>query len=92
MNQPGAAQCLVVNPLVYHWHEDMTLDGVEVDADAVIATGSFTGLQGKEGASYSFADDRRHGSPDENWFTFTTVTNAGVDLVTPDMSKFVPAP
>lgn len=60
--------------------------------DAVIATGSFTGLQGKEGASYSFADDRRHGSPDENWFTFTTVTNAGVDLVTPDMSKFVPAP
>lgn len=59
--------------------------------DAVVAQGSFTGLQGKEGVSYSFADDRRHGSPDENWFTFTTVADGGTELVPPDLSKFVPA-
>ena len=59
--------------------------------DGVIAIGDFAGLQGKEGAHYHFADDQRHGSPDENWFTFITVENDGADLVLPDMSTFKPA-
>tara|TARA_A100001391_G_scaffold145276_1_gene102902 strand:- start:31330 stop:32544 length:1215 start_codon:yes stop_codon:yes gene_type:complete len=59
--------------------------------DGVIAIGDFTGLQGKEGAHYHFADDQRHGSPDENWFTFITVENDGADLVLPDMNAFQPA-
>lgn len=59
--------------------------------DGVISVGDFTGLQGKEGAHYHFADDQRHGSPDANWFTFITVENDGADLVLPDMSKIKPA-
>lgn len=59
--------------------------------DGVLAIGDFSGLQGKEGAQYHFADDQRHGSPDENWFTFITVENDGADLVLPDMSTFKPA-
>lgn len=59
--------------------------------DGVIAIGDFTGLQGKEGAHYHFADDQRHGSPDADWFTFITVENDGADLVRPDMSTFKPA-
>ncbi len=59
--------------------------------DGVLAQGTFKGLQGKETASYSFADDKRHGSPDQDWFTFTTVANGGADLVPPDLSQFVPA-
>lgn len=41
VNQPGAAQCLVVNPLVYHWHEDMTLDGVEGHVQAAYYRGKW---------------------------------------------------
>lgn len=59
--------------------------------DGVLAQGEFKGLQGKETASYSFADDKRHGSPDQDWFTFTTVANNGVDLLPPDLDRFVPA-
>lgn len=59
--------------------------------DGVLAIGDFTGLQGKEGAHYHFADDQRHGSPDQNWFTFITVEHDGADLVQPDMAKFKPA-
>jgi alpha/beta superfamily hydrolase len=29
VREPGPAQCIIVNPLVYHWHEGMTLDGHE---------------------------------------------------------------
>jgi hypothetical protein len=73
------------------------IDGGDIAAartafrDGVIAIGDFAGLQGKEGAHYHFADDQRHGSPDENWFTFITVENDGADLVLPDMSTFKPA-
>ncbi|REG46449.1 amino acid/amide ABC transporter substrate-binding protein (HAAT family) [Paracoccus versutus] len=58
--------------------------------DAIEEMSSFYGLQGREGAHYEFGKENHHGSPDDNWFTFVEVKDAGTTLSTPDLSKFKP--
>ncbi len=53
--------------------------------DAVERIGTFSGLQGHEGASYAFGPGKHHGSPDQNWFTFMQVKDNGATLVKADL-------
>lgn len=58
--------------------------------DAVEQIGTFKGLQGHEGANYTFAAGKHHGPPDESWFTFVQVTDDGATLIKPDLSQLAP--
>jgi ABC-type branched-subunit amino acid transport system substrate-binding protein len=65
------------------------LPGARVAVKAAIEKmSSFTGLQGRPGAHYSFSPQNHHGSPDQNWFVFLELKGGG--LIKADMSKFKP--
>jgi len=59
--------------------------------DGIEKIGKFDGLNGVEGARYSFGPEDHHGPADENWFVWLEVADSGKSLIKADMEKFKPS-
>lgn len=83
----------IAQPSVTSALDDGDLQAARVAVrDAIITNGHYAGLQGRAGATYQFADDRRHGPPDSDWFVFVQVADGGKRLIEADRASFKPQP